>query len=269
MPAFDPPLTGEELEAAMTGCEVRDVLPAGGQGAVFRCLLPDGEAAIKVYGPGANLSRRVEREIAAMKLVDCANLAQLITHGQIRLRGADHLFASVEYIEGPDLQRMPRQAWNEKLAKQLLRDCATAIAALWEERIVHRDIKPSNIVRSKQDGRFVVIDLGLVKRLGEETVTETGAVCGTRGYMSPEQASARPRALTFRSDMYALGMVTYEMLAGGHPFQRTQELMRKVPPALHSFTPTNKQTSELIDRMLQIDAVRRPTCEEVLEICKE
>jgi len=147
--------------------------------------------------------------------------------------------------------------------KQALHDISLGIEVLWNERIVHRDIKPGNIIR-RDNGDFVIIDLGIAKHLDRTVATRTGFTLGTPGYMSPEQAAGH-RILTFRSDLFCLGILIYELISGNHPFGRIQEQIgQRTPPSLKSFVNTiDGSVSDIVDRLLQPFPLDRPRCGEV------
>jgi serine/threonine-protein kinase len=266
MPAFDPPLTGLEVAGAFPGMTVGAPLAPGGQGALFRTS-QDGaaDAVLKVYGAGTEIVR-VEREIKQLQQIRSPYIVKLLSHGSVKLRGAQHQFTVTEFVGGADLATGSPMSDGE--VNQLLHDVAIGIEVLWSKRLVHRDIKPGNVLR-RAAGGFVIIDLGIAKHLEEDTVTRANCWIGTRGYMSPEQAAAR-RGLTFRSDLFALGVLAYRAATGTHPFLGKQELVGRVAPRpAHEISSVTRPTSELIHKLLQIDPMKRPRCcSEVYGMCR-
>jgi eukaryotic-like serine/threonine-protein kinase len=205
---------------------------AGGMGEVFRArdtrLLR--EVAVKVlpasFASDPERRARFEQEARAASALNHPNIITLLDIGEVD----GVLFIAMEYIEGKTLSDLlaggllPSRKVLE-IAEQLADGLAKAHGA----GIVHRDVKPDNVMVSK-DGFVKILDFGLAK-LGAapvgsgsdlETVarpgTSAGAVLGTAGYMSPEQASGR--AVDFRSDQFSLGAVMYEMVTGTKPFAR-------------------------------------------------
>ncbi len=129
------------------------------------------------------------------------------------------LYYVMPYIEGESLQARMRREGQMPVeeAVRLAREVAEALAHAHERGIVHRDIKPANILLS--GGHALVADFGIARALGAtgEALTKTGLAVGTPQYMSPEQAMGGPN-VDARADIYALGAVLYEMLAGEPPF---------------------------------------------------
>lgn len=116
-----------------------------------------------------------------------------------------------------------------------------AIEELWKHNKIHRDIKPLNIMYDEVQDRFVLLDLGMVFDSAEDALTRYGCIPGTIGYFSPEQFDlARKNDLDFRSDLFCLGIVLYQMLTGTHPFitkgDTNQDIFSKIknlnPPAI-------------------------------------
>jgi serine/threonine protein kinase len=139
-------------------------------------------------------------------------------------------------------------------------DIADAIEALWARphRIVHRDIKPPNVMLATT-GHAVLIDLGVARHTTLDSLTITGGTWGTHGYMSPEQAMGR-KALTCKSDVFALGVMLQEGLAGRHPTNRNQRMLIAGPlPPTHTVAAgLPADVARLIDSMVLRDATRRP-----------
>ena len=196
---------------------------------------------IKVVAPefAAGLSaERFEREIALAAALQQANIVPVITAGDI-----DGLpWYSMPYVEGENLRaRMVRAPLSLDDAVLAMRDVARALAYAHERGVVHRDIKPENVLLS--GGTAVVTDFGIAKALSaaapraSATLTAVGMSMGTPAYMSPEQALGED--IDTRADLYAWGVMAYELVAGGHPFSgRTtaQQLIAahvvEIPPPL-------------------------------------
>ncbi len=219
---------------------VREALGEGGAAKVFLAqdLKYDRMVAIKVMHPEIGFSvgaERFEREIALAAKLNHPHIVPLLDAGETN----GLLFYVMPAISGNTLRhhlRSHRQLPVDE-ALRLAHDVALAIDYAHSLGVVHRDIKPENILLA--GGTAVVTDFGIAKLIGEgstlDSLTRTGIAVGTVLYMSPEQASTGP--IDARSDIYALGCLVYEMLAGEPPFTgpSPQSVMAKhavdpVPP---------------------------------------
>ena len=160
------------------------------------------------------------------------NIAQIFDLG----RENGSYFIAMEYVHGEDLGRIMRKAWSagQWLTKPLaLRIIAEACQGLFYAhervdestgrplRVVHRDVSPQNILVSFE-GSVKLVDFGIAKAADQASLTRSGAIKGKFAYMSPEQASGKP--LDHRSDIFALGLVLYELLTGVRPIKRENDL---------------------------------------------
>jgi len=193
----------------------------GGMATVYRAqdLKHQRPVAVKVLHPylAANLgAERFLREIQIAASLQHPHIVPLYDSGQ----ASDLLYYVMPYVEGESLrQRLEREKQlplEEVL--QLARAVAAALDYAHRHRIVHRDIKPENVML--HEGEAMVTDFGIAKAVSAaaaDTLTQVGATVGTPAYMSPEQAAGTVE-LDGRSDVYSLGCVVYEMLAGRTPF---------------------------------------------------
>jgi serine/threonine-protein kinase len=238
----------EQLRAALAArYRIDREIGAGGMASVFLAhdLRHDREVAIKVLRPdvaGALGSDRFLREIAVTASLDHPNILPLLDSGD-----ADGvLYYVMPFVHGESLRdRLTRERQlplDDALA--ITREVSEALSYAHARGIVHRDVKPENIMLS--GGHARVVDFGIARALSHvhgNTMTGTGIVIGSPAYMSPEQASA-DRELDGRSDVYAVGCVLFEMLAGVPPFVGpTQEsVMRQhliaPPPDVSQLRPT-------------------------------
>jgi serine/threonine protein kinase/Tfp pilus assembly protein PilF len=173
--------------------------------------------------------RRFEREARTASALNHPNIITILGIGQV----SDTRYIATEFVEGETLRAMLR---GGKLKRSSVADVAaqvaSALAAAHRAGIVHRDIKPENIM-VRPDGYVKVLDFGIAKLTERPTVTidsptltlttECGSVMGTPHYMSPEQV--RGDELDGRADLFSLGVVLYEMLTGGLPFQGSTTAM--------------------------------------------
>ncbi len=254
--------------------EVVAAIGAGGMGEVYRArdTRLGRDVAIKVLPPGfagdPERLRRFEREARAMAALSHPNI--LDVHDVGTFEGVSYLV--VELLNGESLRdRLERGVLPIRESIGVAVQLARGLAAAHEKHIVHRDLKPSNIFLTN-DGRVKILDFGLAKLMasvpaGEaETLThaptgatEFGRVLGTVAYMAPEQA--RGMAVDQRADIFAFGVVLYEMVAGRRPFHgRTAPdtvaaILKEEPPALPAGVPVRLR--ELIDRCLAKEPERR------------
>src|SRR5437667_1745694 len=180
-------------------------------------------------------------------------------------------FITMEYVEGKDLRTLINE--KNKLAPEeaveIMQQVCRALEAAHSVGIIHRDLKPQNVMRDKS-GRILVMDFGLARTLEGDGMTQTGALVGTMDYMSPEQALGKE--LDQRSDLFALGLIFYELLTGKMPYKadsvvasllkRTQE--RAAPVSSHDAT-IPQALSNIVGKSMEPDVkLRYQTAAEIL-----
>jgi serine/threonine-protein kinase len=211
-----------KLREALAGrYEIERELGRGGMATVYlaRDVQHDRPVAVKVLHPDLAASLGAERFQREIKLA--AGLQHPHILGVYDSGNADgNLWFTMPFVEGQSLRdRLNREGQlpiNE--AVRICREAALALDFAHRHGVVHRDIKPDNILLI--DGQAMVADFGIARAIGAsggESLTQTGMSVGTAGYMSPEQATGESR-IDARTDVYALGCVLYEMLAGEPPF---------------------------------------------------
>jgi predicted Ser/Thr protein kinase len=195
-------------------------LGRGGMGSVFlaRDTELDRLVALKVphfRADDPDAAERFAREARAAATIDHPNVCRVYDVG--RIDGTP--FLTMTYIEGRTLADQVRAAQLEpRRAVEVVRDAARGMAAAHSHGVVHRDLKPGNILMAP-NGRPVVTDFGLARRAADDVrLTSSGVVMGTPLYMSPEQVVGDTDRVGPASDVYALGVVLYELLAGRPPF---------------------------------------------------
>ena len=189
-------------------------------GAVYRGrqVSLDRAVAIKVLPAGLaaypEFRERFIREARAIAPIVSAHIVQVFHAGN----HDGWLFYVMELINGEDLALRLRHGWRPTAgeARDLVIQAARGLSVASRWGIVHRDIKPANLLLGS-DGVLKISDFGLVRRSGEDGLTSNGQVLGTLSYFSPEQAEGR--VCDPRSDIYALGIVFYELLSGHVPFR--------------------------------------------------
>ena len=208
--------TGYRLSRELGGGGMSKVFvaddPAVGRRVVVKVLSPDLAAGVNV--------ERFKREIQLAVSLHHPRIVPVLSAGQ---SSSDVLYYTMPFIEGETLRALIDRDQQLPLERALAiaRDVAEALHHAHGANIIHRDIKPENILIERETGRAVVTDFGIARAIersaGDNSVTSTGFTLGTPTYMSPEQAGAE-RDLDGRSDIYSLGCVLYEMLAGAPPF---------------------------------------------------
>ncbi|MGI8842544.1 MAG: protein kinase domain-containing protein [Gemmatimonadaceae bacterium] len=226
---------------------------------VVKVLLPELAAGVS--------AERFQREIELAASLQQANIVPVITAGE-----TDGLpYYMMPFVDGLSLRaRLERNgALPVGEAMSVLRDVTRALAYAHERGVVHRDIKPENILLSGDAA--VVTDFGIAKALSASrtqapggTLTQVGTSIGTPAYMAPEQAAGDPDT-DHRADLYALGCVAYEMLAGAAPFagRPTHQLfaahLTEIPGPLGATRPdVPRAIAQLVARLLEKDPARRP-----------
>ena len=235
---------------------IEALIGRGGMGAVFLARhrsLTDKKVAIKVLHAEIldhDIQLRFKREAQIATRVNHPNIVE-VHDFDVTPEGVPYLV--LEYLEGQTLaQRLTHGPLPLDQAMSIVRQVSSALAAAHREGVVHRDLKPQNIflVPTEVDGRVVevakVLDFGISKWRGSETVkTQESALLGTPQYMAPEQATGRHDAVDQRTDIFALGSISYEMLCGGPAFTGASipEVVFKVvyeqPAPIPSTVPDN------------------------------
>ncbi len=196
-------------------------LGQGGIGVVFKALDRELEetVAIKVLSP--NLERdenallaRFKREVALNRKIKHPNVARMYDYGI----AGDYPYITMELIDGEDLWTLigKRQRYPATETVPIVRQIARGTAAIHRLKILHRDLKSQNVIIDRQ-GAAVILDFGLARGSWEPGLTMASVLLGTPQYMSPEQALGE--ALDERADLYSIGIIAWEMLAGRTPFQ--------------------------------------------------
>jgi eukaryotic-like serine/threonine-protein kinase len=202
------------------GYEIQAEIGRGGAAAVYlsRHLLLGRSVALKVMlaGTGADQAWRFREEAEAVARLQHPNIVQVFEVGEADGRP----FLALEYVDGGTLSDRLRGSTMPALAAAAMAETvARAVDAAHESGVVHRDLKPANILLTG-DGIPKIADFGLARQLADtEHRTNTGVVLGTPSYMAPEQAAGRVNEIGPTADVYAMGVVLYEMLTGRPPFR--------------------------------------------------
>jgi len=203
------------------------LIGAGGMGVVFAGshLLMKRDIAIKVLLPTLTahdeVAARFEREAQAASRLEHPNIVRVFDFGAFRDAGVELKYLVMERLEGGELARRLGRPLPQSEARSIVRSVLLALAHAHARGVVHRDLKPENIfLVGGPDPAVKLVDFGIAKLLDgapdETKLTRMGAIFGTPQYMSPEQAIGQE--VDHRSDLYAVGLILYEMLRGAPAF---------------------------------------------------
>ena len=197
------------------------------------------------------------REAEILATIQHPHIVSYVAHGTDE---SGRAFLAMEWLDGYDLaHRLQRGPLSLREAIQLVSAVASALKTTHAQQVVHRDLKPSNLYLPSGDiGRVKVLDFGIARRFlgSRRALTQTGVVVGTPEYMAPEQVRGE-RSVAAAADIFALGCVLYECLAGVPPFTGEQvvavlaQILFESPPDLRQHRPNLPPTIlELLPRML-------------------
>ncbi|MDB4956768.1 MAG: protein kinase [Myxococcales bacterium] len=248
--------------------QIENLAGKGGMGSVYRAhdRQTGGEAALKILNGETTQSHR-DRFAREAKLLAELTIPAVVRHLAHGLTERGEQYLAMEWLDGEDLAaRLRREALGAGEAVHLVRRIAEALGAAHARGIVHRDIKPSNLflVDSNVE-RVKVLDFGIAHvQAARDAMTRTGATIGTPGYMAPEQARGS-RDLDTRADVFSLGCVLFECLAGQPPFvgDSSMAVLAKIlledAPRISTVRDDLPQAlDDLIARMLTKDPKGRP-----------
>ncbi|MFO0822308.1 MAG: protein kinase [Gemmataceae bacterium] len=204
--------------------EVRACLGGGAFGWVYRAFDPTLRREVAVKLPRAD---RLQSQLDRSRFLNEARAAATIRHPQVvpvhevgEVDGTP--FIVMGYVAGPtlaDVVRQRGQAFPPAEAAKIVRSLALAVQAAHDKGVVHRDLKPGNVLLDTEHGQYVVTDFGLARVVDpNDPRTSTTGIAGTPAYMPPEQARGDTAAIGPRSDVYALGVILFELLTGRLPF---------------------------------------------------
>ncbi|MDD5201068.1 MAG: DUF4019 domain-containing protein [Terrimicrobiaceae bacterium] len=259
---FVPPTVAEMAEK-FPQLEILEFIGRGGMGAVYKARQRelDRVVALKILPPGIGgdpaFAERFAREARALARLSHPNIVTLFEFG--RAEGGPYFFL-MEFVDGVNLrQLLLAERMSPREALGIVPQICDALQFAHDHGIVHRDIKPENILLDRR-GRVKVADFGLAKLIGPEVepagggsaatgeLTGTGKILGTPSYMAPEQTE-RPDAVDHRADIYALGVVFYQMLTGELPGKEIEPPSRRMR--------IDVRLDEVVLRALEKDPDRR------------
>jgi eukaryotic-like serine/threonine-protein kinase len=199
--------------------EVEELVGHGGMSSVYKArdVLLERHVALKIlheqYSNDEDFVERFKREARSVAQLQHPNIVTVIDRGEEDGRQ----FIVFEYIEGENLKEhvVRKGRLDVREALEIADEVARGLAFAHGQGLIHRDVKPQNVLLNG-DGRAKVTDFGIARTLDVDGMTQTGTILGTSNYIAPEQASGQP--VDAHSDVYALGAVLYELLAGEVPF---------------------------------------------------
>lgn len=257
----DRDLVGEELDDRYL---IKSVLGRGGMGVVYVAeqSLIGREVALKVLRRDmVQDETSVKRFLREAKAIASLKSSHTVTLHDFGVTGDGLLYYTMELLEGRSLARIIKDEGpiEHRRAAGLVLQACESLEEAHEKNILHRDLKPDNVFVGKHKGleRVTVLDFGIAKILGDtpgETLTDTGMICGTPAYLSPEQAMGTSALKA--SDLYSMAIIFYEMLAGEPPFMDTtpmKVLMKHVneQPRPVTVRNSNVEVPESVDRFLR------------------
>jgi len=244
------------MPVAIPGYRTLRMIGEGGMAQVYLAeRARDGQQLVlKVLGPGLRNSgtflQRFEREYSLITSLENEYVARIYDHGF----SGEHPYIAMEYLSGGTLAARIQEGMTSLAALRLTSQIAKALDAIHARDIVHRDLKPQNIM-FRDNGRPVIVDFGLAKDLDTTSnLTVQGEVMATPRYMSPEQCMGRQADA--RSDLYSLGAIFYEMIAGQKLFGNEGPaglIERHVHGAIPLLPPRLAGYQTIIDRLLAKD----------------
>ena len=271
-PGSDATATGLHAQAELAAgavlggrYRIEGVLGVGGMGVVYRAmdLALEVPVALKLLRPELahreDAFARFRQELLLARQVSSPRVVRI--HDLAQHEG--RWLISMDFIEGESLDRHLDRTGPLPVddALRIARQIAEGLAAAHAKDVVHRDLKPANILLDAR-GNAYISDFGVARSLATSGQTRTGAVVGTPDYLSPEQA--RGTTADARSDLYALGLMLYEMLAGALPFAGgtvaevlAQRMLQVPPPVTRERKDTPPWVARLVDRLLRPQPAHR------------
>lgn len=249
------PPTTEEIAPLFPNLEILGLMAQGGMGVIYKARQPqlDRLVALKILSPelgwDPSFADRFSREAKALAKLNHSNIVSVFDFGQ----AGEYYYFLMEYVDGVTLRTLiDSKELGAEEAQRIVVEVCHALQFAHEEGIVHRDVKPSNILIDKK-GRVKIADFGLAKlavKDNEERLPrgQTTMVLGTPHYMAPEQIE-KPATVDHRADIYALGVVFYEMLTGQLPLGRFE------PPS--KVAQVDARLDEVVFRALEKEPGRR------------
>jgi len=234
--------------------EVRGVLGEGGTGVVYDAVQQGSGRAVALKVMHAHLAGdtqirgRFQREAAILRRLEGPHICPIMEFGEVEEAGKSLLFIALPKLEGVSLEAVLAKESPIEVdrAIDIMLEVCAALRTAHAEGIIHRDLKPANVILG-EEGKAYVVDFGMSKIItgagtGTTQLTAHNMVFGTPEYMSPEQA--RGDELDARCDVYAAGVMLYEMLTGVHPFTGSTPLVVLTEHLTGELVPPSKRAPE-------------------------
>ncbi len=257
--------------------KIQSLIGTGGMAAVYLAndLILDRLVAIKVlrldFRQNDDAMRRFRREALSATQLTHPNIVGVYDVGQSQ----EMNYIVMEYVEGTDLKDYVRQrgALHPIEAVRIMMQIVSAIAAAHQNRIIHRDIKPQNILIDRE-GNVKITDFGIAVALSDTSLTQTNTLLGSVHYLSPEQA--RGGMATIQTDIYALGIVLYELLTGKVPFDgesavsiALKHFQEPLPPVINPSVMIPQSLENIVLKATAKDSMNRyRSCYEMFQDLK-
>ena len=236
-------------------------LGTGGMGRVYEALDTElGErVALKVLRAGLSddAIERFRREVRLTRRIQHSNVARMFDIGEHR----GQRFLTMELVDGESLMGVLGRPLEWSRIKSLTMQICAGLAAAHDKGVVHRDLKPDNILVERNTDRAVLTDFGIARSVDDAGVTQVGSVVGTPRYMAPEQLAGR--TVDARADLFALGVILYELASGSRPWAADNAISIAVAQATQPVAPLQTRTvpacfAEIVAKCLALEAGERP-----------
>ncbi len=245
----------------VAGYRLTDRIGSGGMGEVYKAYNASlhRDAAVKILHQ-ANLAERFKNEAYIQASVNHPNIARLYEFSTVNNKPC----IVMEYVEGETLDeyRHRKGRLTSEETENIVAQIASALAYLHKKEIIHRDIKPQNF-KLQHDGTVKMLDFGIAKHKYSPRLTQTGFVVGTMEYLAPEQFQQQEE---MKSDVWALAVMTYELLTGYLPFESTNPVSLQTKIRKGSFTnprilmpDISEKLGNIIERGLRVNPSNRIT----------
>ncbi|MFG0305647.1 MAG: tetratricopeptide repeat protein [Phycisphaerales bacterium JB040] len=243
---------GAPMPDEIAGYTIVGELGHGGMGVVYEALQPDTSrhVALKVVRPGylsRDAQRRFELEARVLARLDHPGIATIYESGIARTDAGEQHYFAMELVRGTPLtEHANTNRLGTRQRLDLMALVADAVQHAHDRGIVHRDLKPANIMVTG-DGRVKILDFGIARAVDPDLrsttlATHTGQLIGTVAYMAPEQLSGKPDDVDHRTDIYALGVILYELLAGELPHDLKGRALLEAVRYVEDHTPSSLAT---------------------------